>query len=90
MTQNLEDKLFIKNQKRKTKWGPTLRALRSRRHAAVKNLKKGNKQSTSFAFKSNDDLLKVANVVNIMLGTYTYPEVDKIEALKAKELADRS
>jgi hypothetical protein len=54
MTQNLEDKLFIKNQKRKTKWGPTLRALRSRRHAedgrtvmekaqdlkVVKNLKK--------------------------------------------------
>jgi hypothetical protein len=35
-------------------------------------------------------LLKVANVVNIMLGTDTYSEVDKIEALKAKELADRS
>jgi hypothetical protein len=57
MVQSLENKLFYKNQKRKTKWGPTLRAPRPRRYAndgrtmmekaqrlkEIKNLEKGKK-----------------------------------------------
>ena len=92
MAQSLEDKLFYKNQKRKTKWGPTLRAPRPRRSSddgrtimekaqdlkKAKNLEKGNKHIASFAFESNAKLLKVSNAVNISLRNNTCLELEKL------------
>lgn len=99
----MEDQLMNKNLKRRTKWGPTLRAPRPRRHAEdgrtmiekaqelkkIKNLEKGKKQISSFAFESNANLLKVTNAVNISLGINTDMEMEKVELLKLKELDDR-
>jgi hypothetical protein len=100
----VEEQLMAKNQKRKPKWGPTLRVPRPRRHPEdgrtvmekaqdlkkAKNLETGTKYKSSFAFESTKNLLKKANSVNISLGTNTCLEIEKIESLKLKELNDRA
>lgn len=100
----MEDQILNKNQKRKTKWGPTLRIPRPRRGPddgktmlekaqepkKLKNQEKGKKKLSSFAFERSSNLLKMANAVNISLGNNISTELEKVDSLKLKELADRS
>lgn len=94
-----------KNGKRqKRKWGPTQRMDRPRRAPedgrtmlqkaqdliAAKNSMKGITNYTSFASKSNDELINVVNSVNISLGSNTDVVNEKISLLKLKEIGDRS
>lgn len=100
----MEDQILNKNQKRETKWGPTLRIPRPRRGPddgktmlekaqepkKLKNQEKGKKKLSSFAFERSSNLLKMANAVNISLGNNISTELEKVDSLKLKELADRS
>jgi len=93
-----------KNQKRKTGWGPILRAPRPRRGhedgrtmlekaqdlKKVKNLEKGTYPKNSFASENNIALLNKARCVNISLGIDTSTANDTIDSLKLKELEDRT
>jgi hypothetical protein len=99
----IEEQLINKNQKRKNKWGPTLRFPRPRRYPEdgctmlekaqelkkVKNLETGTKHKSSFAFESSTSLPEKANIANISLGTNTCNQLEKIELLKQKELSNR-
>lgn len=55
-----------------------------------RNLETGITQKTSFAFKSNEDLLLNASSVNITFGNDTKMVNDKLKSLKDKELGDRT
>ena len=55
----------------------------------IKNLETGTKHKSSFAFESTTSLLQKANIANISLGTNTCNQLEKIELLKQKELANR-
>lgn len=92
-----------KNQKRKTGWGPILRAPRPRRYPEdgrtimekaqdlkkIKNLEKGKYLKKSFASEDNATLLNKASCVNITLGTDYVSANETIDSLKSKELEDR-
>ena len=55
----------------------------------IKNLETGTKHKSSFAFESSTSLLEKANIANISLGINTCNQLEKIELLKQKELANR-
>lgn len=88
----------------KRKWGPTQRVDRTRRFPEdgrtmlqkAQDLKEkkdaclGKNIKTSFAFKSNSDLLQKANSVNISFGCNPDSVHSKIDSLKEKELRDRN
>jgi hypothetical protein len=89
--------------RQKRKWGPTLRIDRPRRvledgrtiMQKTQNLKearntiKGMTQKTSFAFESNEVLLRKAMSVNISFGNDSKNVQKKLNNLKNKELGDR-
>jgi hypothetical protein len=92
-----------KNQKRKTGWGPILRAPRPRRVPEdgrsmmekaqdlkkAKNLEKGTYTKYSFAYEDNAALLNKASCVNISLGVDPLIVNETIDSLKSKELEER-
>ena len=55
----------------------------------IKNLETGTKHKSSFAFESTTNLLQKASIANISLGIDTCNQLERIELLKQKELANR-